>query len=120
MLYTLRIRKTRQTEVAIDFAHSRESHLDAIFWIQAGEVAKLAESFDRVGRALKLLDPNEAGDRVINRNRVLHWLSEPIKELNTHIGYWTRNMGSDLRQRRQLRDHLRLLARTLHWICSRD
>lgn len=69
-----------KTEVAIEFAHSREQSFDAIFWVQADEIAKLAESFDRIARALRLLDPTEAGDRDTSRKRVLDWLADPVKQ----------------------------------------
>lgn len=81
-------------EIVIEYAYSREKHFDAIFWIQSDEIVKLTKSFDRVARALKLLDPIEIEDRVISRSKVLHWLSDPAKrnvsndESETDLAKW--------------------------------
>jgi hypothetical protein len=68
-----------KTQLALQFAFSREWHYHAIFWIQADETAKLAESFDRIARSLRVQDTSVTDDQVINRNLVLEWLSDPIK-----------------------------------------
>lgn len=73
-----------KTEVAVEFAHSREPSFDAIFWAQADEETKLAESFARFARALGLLEPTESADRKISRRRVLEWLADPIKRLTSN------------------------------------
>ena len=67
-----------KTQIAIEFAFSREQHFDAIFWVQADEISKLAESFNRIARALGILDFGDASDRLASRNAVLEWFSSPV------------------------------------------
>lgn len=68
-----------KTQVAVEFANSRKDNFDAVFWIQADETSKLAESFTQIASALKLTDPADAGDYVISRSVVMEWLSAPSR-----------------------------------------
>ncbi|KAK7413111.1 hypothetical protein QQX98_007997 [Neonectria punicea] len=59
--------------------HGGPSHFDAVFWVSAATEGKLATSFNAIAAELGLLDPNDYGSSVISRNRVVNWLSNPIK-----------------------------------------
>lgn len=75
-----------KTQIAIEFAFSRKTHFDAIFWVRADEIAKMAESFNRIARTLGILDPLDVGDRNVSRNAVLEWLSNPRKASTIRSG----------------------------------
>ena len=69
-----------KTQTAIEYAHSRKGQFDAIFWVQADEEAKLAESFEQIAIHLGLATKSELADQAVSRNVVLGWLANPRKE----------------------------------------
>lgn len=69
-----------KTQIALEFAYSRKELFDAVFWVQADQEVKLDEAFSQMAIELQLVKPFEAKDRVVSRNAVLSWLSEPSKE----------------------------------------
>jgi hypothetical protein len=71
-----------KTQVAIEFALTRKTHFDAVFWIEADEISKLAESFSQIALQLGLVTDAEATDRVVARNITLEWLSTSTKPLS--------------------------------------
>jgi hypothetical protein len=69
-----------KTQTALEFAYSRKEKFDAVFWIQADEAVKIDETFSQIAVELRLLSALEAKDRIVSRNAVLAWLSEPYKD----------------------------------------
>lgn len=68
-----------KTQCALEYAFSRQDRFDAILWAHADTTPKLDESFSQISVALKLEHPAKAGDRVVSRNLVMEWLSNPVK-----------------------------------------
>ncbi|KAI4093626.1 MAG: hypothetical protein LQ339_007635 [Xanthoria mediterranea] len=68
-----------KTQIAIHYAHSEAHQYDAIFWVQADDVDKLAKSFRDIAVELQLIEAAEASDPIINRIIVMEWLSAPYK-----------------------------------------
>ncbi|KAI4234364.1 MAG: hypothetical protein LQ349_003855 [Xanthoria aureola] len=68
-----------KTQIAIHYANSEAHQYDAIFWVQADGVDKLAKSFRDIAVELQLIEAAEASDPIINRNIVMKWLSAPYK-----------------------------------------
>jgi hypothetical protein len=68
-----------KTQTALEFAYNRKEKFDAVFWIQADEAVKIDETFSQIAVELRLLSAGEAKDRIVSRNAVLAWLSEPFK-----------------------------------------
>ena len=60
-------------------AFSRRDKFNAVLWAHADTTPKLDESFSQISVALGLENPAAAGDRVVSRNLVMEWLSNPIK-----------------------------------------
>jgi len=54
-------------------------HFDAIFWIEADDTVKVANSFRRIAQKFGLVDSSEAEDEVITRKVMMDWLSNPQK-----------------------------------------
>jgi hypothetical protein len=68
-----------KTHIAREFVSRRQSSFDAIFWVSAETEGKLAASFNEIAAELGLLDPSGFGNAVVSRNRVVNWLSNPLK-----------------------------------------
>lgn len=66
-----------KTHIAREFAWSRKSHFDAIFWVNADSESKLAEGFNTIALELGLTESLDAGSTAISRDRVLGWLIRP-------------------------------------------
>ncbi|KIW74479.1 hypothetical protein Z517_12419 [Fonsecaea pedrosoi CBS 271.37] len=74
-----------KTELALEFAHSRQERFDAVFWIHADTVNKLERDFADIAVNLGLEDDKEPRDLVVNRETAKGWLSKPTKLLDqTH------------------------------------
>ncbi|KUJ16719.1 uncharacterized protein LY89DRAFT_63258 [Mollisia scopiformis] len=69
-----------KSQIAINYAFTREEFFDAIFWVQADDTTKLSKSFDDIAQALGLVGAADTGDRVVSRSLVLEWLSDPRKQ----------------------------------------
>lgn len=67
-----------KTQVATEYAFSRRSSYDAIFWVEADEPTQLAEGFARIAAQLGFTDASDK-DRVVSRKVALEWLSSPLK-----------------------------------------
>ena len=70
-----------KTQIAVEYAFSSKQTYEAIFWMQASSIAKLDESFTQISVALGLEKASKAGDRVVSRNLVMSWLSNPVSTL---------------------------------------
>ncbi len=68
-----------KSQIAIQYAHEMAEEYDAILWVQADEIDKLARSFREIATALQLVHPNEVKDPVVARNILMEWLSTPYK-----------------------------------------
>ena len=64
-----------KTQLALQYAHTRNSHFNAVFWVRAGTEQSLSDDFKRIAIKYGLLSGLEARDQVISRNIVLGWLS---------------------------------------------
>ncbi|KAI9794810.1 MAG: hypothetical protein M1816_002938 [Peltula sp. TS41687] len=71
-----------KTEVALEFAYSRQSKFDAIFWIRADDVDKLEMDFSEIATLLGLEDGSEPRNLVVSRELAKGWLSNPKKLLD--------------------------------------
>ena len=71
-----------KTELALEFAYSRQDHFDAIFWVHADTVNKLERDFADIAVKLGLEDDKEPRDLVVNRETAKGWLSKPTKLLD--------------------------------------
>ncbi|OCL10100.1 hypothetical protein AOQ84DRAFT_402651 [Glonium stellatum] len=75
-----------KTQVAIEYAFSRRHLYDMVFWIHAGSVAKLNQSFVNMAAELRLLDVKNPGSHVLGRKVALEWLSISSTELDAGEG----------------------------------
>ncbi|OIW30948.1 hypothetical protein CONLIGDRAFT_668824 [Coniochaeta ligniaria NRRL 30616] len=66
-----------KTQIAIEYSITRKDLFDAIFWVQADDLGKIAASFSQIAAQLGL---KELEDDVISTNYVLEWLSVPRKQ----------------------------------------
>lgn len=74
-----------KTELALEFAYSRQDKFDAVFWIHADTLSKLELDFADIAVKLELEDAKEPRDLVVNRETAKGWLSKPTKLLDqTH------------------------------------
>lgn len=68
-----------KTQIAVEYAISRSEKFDVVFWVTADSEEKIAESFGHIATQLGLLKGFDTLDRVVSRNLVLEWLSDPRK-----------------------------------------
>ena len=74
-----------KTELALEFAHSRQDKFDAVFWVHADTASKLELDFADIAVMLGLEDAKEPRDLVVSRETAKGWLSKPTKLLDqTH------------------------------------
>ena len=71
-----------KTETAIEYAFSRRSRFDAIFWIRPDETSKLEEDLSQIALALDLTDKNEPSNHFANRSIARGLLASPRKLLD--------------------------------------
>lgn len=65
-----------KTEVAREYAFSRQEEFDAIFWVEADQTTQLSEGFSMIAAQLGFADSADQ-DRVVSRNITLEWLANP-------------------------------------------
>ena len=65
-----------KTQLIVEYTFRRRTNFEAIFWVNASELNKLAERFHQIAVALNLVDKNDTGDRVVTRNLVIEYLSQ--------------------------------------------
>jgi len=70
-----------KTELAREYAFSRQDRFDAVFWIEAEQTTQLSEGFAVIASQLGYNDSSDK-DRVVSRNLTLEWLGNPVKRLN--------------------------------------
>ena len=71
-----------KTQIAVEYAYSRMSKYDAIFFITADGKTVLSEEFARVAVQLGLEDQSEANDITVSCEIVKGWLSNPVQYYN--------------------------------------
>ena len=83
-----------KTELAREFAFSREGHFDAVFWIEAEQDTQLSEGFAAIASQLGHTDTDK--DRVVARHIALEWLNNPVKRPSSklHLGGGHHDSGS--------------------------
>lgn len=73
-----------KTELAREFAFSRQDRFDAVFWIDAEQATQLSEGFAAIASQLGYTDADT--DRVVSRNVAREWLRNPVKRFNSEYG----------------------------------
>ncbi|KAF2673381.1 hypothetical protein BT63DRAFT_421538 [Microthyrium microscopicum] len=68
-----------KTQIAVEFAFQAQKQFDAVFFLQASEVGKLAQSYTEISGSLGLEE--EATDQVVSKDLVLEWLSSPVRQI---------------------------------------
>ena len=68
-----------KTQIALEYAFSRQSKFDAIFWVQADTKTSIAERFATIAMSLGIADESEVNDLAVSFSIVLRWLVDPIK-----------------------------------------
>ncbi|KAH3953529.1 hypothetical protein HBH53_029800 [Parastagonospora nodorum] len=69
-----------KTEIAQEFAIRYREEFDAIFWVQADEIAKINQSYQRISTELGLEKSSESHSEVVSRELVKGWLSNPWRD----------------------------------------
>jgi hypothetical protein len=72
-----------KTEIAVQFMFKHRDKFDAVFWLQADEVSKLAEEFSQIVVEMGLLSHDDTVDQDVNRKVVKAWLENPKKCLDS-------------------------------------
>ncbi|KAJ5552502.1 hypothetical protein N7494_001880 [Penicillium frequentans] len=67
-----------KTEIAIEYAISRKSRFDAVFWIRADDPSKLEADLAQIAEYLEIQDPKEPDNKVINKGLAIEWLCDPF------------------------------------------
>jgi hypothetical protein len=70
-------------QIEVEYAYSRRSEHDAIFWVTADDMNILAEEFACITGDLGLEDAREAEDLTMASELVKIWLSDPIRSYDT-------------------------------------
>ncbi|KAJ4308103.1 hypothetical protein N0V84_012298 [Fusarium piperis] len=68
-----------KTELAIQYAHTRKQHFEAIFWLSADDSKILASNFANLAVQLGLED-DDSLDITASRDIVMGWLSKPLRK----------------------------------------
>ncbi|KAJ5623412.1 hypothetical protein N7490_012017 [Penicillium lividum] len=68
-----------KSEIAIEYAFSRKSRFDAIFWIRAHDLFKLESDLAQIAVHLGFQEPKDPDNEVINKELAIEWLCNPSK-----------------------------------------
>jgi hypothetical protein len=60
-----------KTQIALEFAYSRRTDFDAIFWVQASDKTSITECFGNIATSLGLAAASEVSDLAVNFSIVL-------------------------------------------------
>ncbi|GAD96164.1 tetratricopeptide repeat domain-containing protein [Paecilomyces variotii No. 5] len=71
-----------KTEISREFCRRHRASFDAVFWVVADEIAKLDHQYQQISLALGLETPERCKSKVVSREIVKGWLSNPRKELS--------------------------------------
>lgn len=71
-----------KTQIAVEYAYTRQSRYDAVFFVTADSKKKLSEEFAEIAVALGLQDQSEAKDLTVSCEIVKGWLSNPVISYN--------------------------------------
>ncbi|KAK6855173.1 hypothetical protein PG995_008705 [Apiospora arundinis] len=83
-----------KTEVAIEYAYSRQDLFDCIFWVRAEDISKLETDIAQIASRLGIQDPSDPHNKTVNRGLALGWLTNPFKvdrsapSLQKHPASW--------------------------------
>jgi hypothetical protein len=72
-----------KTELAREYAFSRQDRFDAVFWIESEQASQLSEGFASIASRLGYGD-DVSTDRVLSRIVAREWLSNPKKRSNSN------------------------------------
>ena len=67
----MRVGGIGKTQIAVHYGVSRQEKFDAVFFVQADSLEKLAESFGQIAVDLGLVDEADVTDRVVSRDIAL-------------------------------------------------
>ncbi|KAJ3541339.1 hypothetical protein NM208_g4656 [Fusarium decemcellulare] len=68
-----------KTETAIEYAFTRRDAFDAIFWVHAEDESSIETGIAKIAVRLGIQDPNDPGNKVINKSLAIEWLCKPWK-----------------------------------------
>ncbi|CAN9210774.1 unnamed protein product [Alternaria alternata] len=74
---------TGKTRIALQYAHTRRSEFEAIFWVSADNSNVLATEFAQIAVELGLLELSEAQDLPAACEVVKGWLCNPVRSYDT-------------------------------------
>ncbi|KAK7992997.1 tetratricopeptide repeat domain-containing protein [Apiospora saccharicola] len=83
-----------KTEVAIEYAYSRQDMFDCIFWVRAEDISKLETDIAQIASRLGIQDPSDPHNKTVNRGLAIGWLTNPFKidrsapSLQKHPASW--------------------------------
>ncbi|KAJ5921327.1 tetratricopeptide repeat domain-containing protein [Penicillium verhagenii] len=72
-----------KTQIAVEYAYTRHSKYDAIFFVTADSKTKLSEEFADIAFGLGLEDQIEVKDLTVSCEIVKGWLSNPVRSYNS-------------------------------------
>lgn len=72
-----------KTEVAAEYASSRKSDYDAVFWVYANSRLETQQAFETIAKALGFVI--EGHDSSVIRAQVLEWFSNPVKSYDSDL-----------------------------------
>jgi hypothetical protein len=70
-----------KTQIALEYAFSRKSSFDAIFWVQADERTSISQSFGTIATSLGIASDSEVSDLAVSFSIVMQWLVDPVKQI---------------------------------------
>ncbi|KAI1669670.1 Tetratricopeptide repeat [Pyrenophora tritici-repentis] len=66
-----------KSELAVEYAHTRKEHFEAVFWLSADDSSILAAEFAKIAQELGLQPEDDAQDLAASRDVVIGWLANP-------------------------------------------
>lgn len=67
-----------KTEIAVQYMFTHKDDYDAIFWVQADQLAKIAEGFCQMSMELGLEEQGAKQNQAVSRDLVKEWLTRPL------------------------------------------
>jgi hypothetical protein len=68
-----------KTQIALEYAFSRRSNFDGIFWVQADAKTSIDECFGTIAVSLGIADEAEVSDLAFSFSIIMQWLVDPVK-----------------------------------------
>jgi hypothetical protein len=71
-----------KTEIAVEFMFKHRDKFDAVIWLQADEISKLAEEYSQIAVEMGLQPDHDAFDQDVSRKVVKGWLENPKRSMD--------------------------------------